>query len=87
LAYLKVVDFDWAGIVGNVQYSSIRNPEIHWPGVNGKTITINHDNEMISHWHWKVFTATHLHNRYVGLKSRSQNEQWHKNQVNPIKTE
>jgi len=50
VAYLKVVDFDWAGIAGKVRYPSIRNPDIHWPGANGKTIDINHDEEMINHW-------------------------------------
>ena len=49
-AYLKVVDFDWASIAGKVRYPSIRNPDIQWPGVNGKTISMNHDEEMINHW-------------------------------------
>jgi hypothetical protein len=50
LAYLKVVDFDWAGVANKVRYPSIRNPEIWWPGGNGKTIRPSHDKEMINHW-------------------------------------
>jgi hypothetical protein len=50
LPYLKVVDFDWAGVANKVRYPSIRNPAIHWPGNNGKTIDIDQDKKMISHW-------------------------------------
>jgi hypothetical protein len=50
LAYLKVIDFDWAGLADKVRYPSMRNPQIHWQGENGKTININHDKDMIDEW-------------------------------------
>lgn len=50
VAYLKVVDFDWAGIAEQVRYPHQRNPEIHWPGQDGHPISISHDREMIHRW-------------------------------------
>jgi hypothetical protein len=50
VAYLKVVDFDWAGHGSGVLYPSIRNPAIPWPGENGKAIGLEDDRTMINHW-------------------------------------
>ena len=35
LPYLKVIDFDWAGEAGKVEYPPHRNLDIEWPGENG----------------------------------------------------
>ena len=50
VAYLKVVDFDWAGHGTGVLYPSVRNPAISWPGENGKAIGLEDDRAMINHW-------------------------------------
>ena len=48
--YLKVIDFDWAGIADQARYPRQRNPEICWPGRDGMPISIFHDKEMIDLW-------------------------------------
>lgn len=50
LPYLKVIDFDWAGIAGEVEYPPHRNPDVEWPGENGKVILDTHDKIMIDSW-------------------------------------
>jgi len=48
--YLKVIDFDWAGIAGAVEYPPHRNPDVEWPGEPGMPIFETHDREMIDMW-------------------------------------
>ena len=48
--YLKVIDFDWAGIAGAVEYPPHRNPDVEWPGESGMPILNTHDREMIDIW-------------------------------------
>jgi hypothetical protein len=50
LPYLKVIDFDWAGEAGVVEYPPHRNPDVQWPGDNGKPILADHDELMIKSW-------------------------------------
>jgi serine/threonine protein kinase len=50
LPYLKVIDFDWAGEAGAVEYPPHRNPEVEWPGDSGKPILATHDKVMIDTW-------------------------------------
>ena len=44
---LKVVDFDWAGEVGQVCYPAEWNWEIQWPGEAGGPIEQDHDSKMV----------------------------------------
>jgi serine/threonine protein kinase len=50
LPYLKVIDFDWAGLAGVVEYPPHRNPDVQWPGSSGKPIMDTHDKIMIDSW-------------------------------------
>jgi hypothetical protein len=50
LPYLKVIDFDWAGVAGVVEYPPHRNPDVIWPGHSGKVILATHDKLMIDSW-------------------------------------
>jgi len=50
LPYLKVIDFDWAGVAGVVTYPPHRNPDVQWPGKSGKPIMDTHDRIMIDSW-------------------------------------
>jgi serine/threonine protein kinase len=50
LPYLKVIDFDWAGEAGKVEYPPHRNPEVKWPGESGKPISAEDDAKMIESW-------------------------------------
>ena len=47
---LKVVDFDWAGIAGQVYYPAGRNREVKWPGEAGGPIEQDHDSKMVDSW-------------------------------------
>ena len=48
--YLKVIDFDWAGIAGAAEYPPHRNPDMQWPGESGMPILNTHDRKMIDIW-------------------------------------
>lgn len=50
IPYLKVIDFDWAGDAGIVEYPPHRNPDVEWPGNSGKPILATHDKIMIESW-------------------------------------
>lgn len=50
LPYLKVIDFDWAGVAGEVKYPPHRNPDVEWPGKSGGFILADHDKIMIDSW-------------------------------------
>ena len=50
LPYLKVIDFDWAGDAGVVEYPPHRNEEVVWPGQSGMPILATHDKLMIESW-------------------------------------
>ena len=50
LPYLKVIDFDWSGDAGEVEYPPHRNPDVEWPGESGKPILNIHDKLMINSW-------------------------------------
>lgn len=50
LPYLKVIDFDWSGLAGRVEYPPHRNPEVEWPGVNGMAISVDDDKIMVDSW-------------------------------------
>jgi hypothetical protein len=50
LPYLKVIDFDWAGKAGEVEYPAHRNPDVEWPGESGKPILDTHDKCMVDSW-------------------------------------
>lgn len=50
LPYLKVIDFDWAGIAGTSEYPPHRNPDVEWPGESGMPILNTHDRKMIDIW-------------------------------------
>ena len=47
---LRVIDFDWAGEVGQVCYPAERNREIQWPGEAGGPIEQDHDSKMVDSW-------------------------------------
>ena len=47
---LKVVDFDWTGIAGQVRYPAERNREIRWPGEAVGPIEQDHDSKMVDFW-------------------------------------
>ena len=44
---LKVVDFDWAGASGKVEYPLRQNEEIPWPDDAGKPIYDGHDKTLL----------------------------------------
>jgi len=46
---IKLIDFDWAGKVGDVKYPNFLSPKIGWPAgaEGGKPITAQHDLDMI----------------------------------------
>ena len=48
--HLKIIDFDWAGIAGVVEYPPHRNPDVEWPGQSGMPILNTHDRQMIDIW-------------------------------------
>lgn len=50
LPFLKVIDFDWAGVAEVVKYPPHRNPDVEWPGDSGKPILQSHDKLMIDAW-------------------------------------
>ena len=52
--YLKVIDFDWAGVAGDAVYPLNRNPDVSWPGEDGMLISIEDDKKMMESWlkHW-----------------------------------
>lgn len=50
LPYLKVIDFDWAGQAGKVEYPPHRNPEVVWPGESGMAISKDDDRIMVDSW-------------------------------------
>ncbi|KAF8906953.1 hypothetical protein CPB84DRAFT_1844088 [Gymnopilus junonius] len=43
LPYIKVIDFDWAGLAGEVNYPPHRNIAVSWPGQAGFPIMRSHD--------------------------------------------
>ncbi|KAL0957828.1 hypothetical protein HGRIS_000015 [Hohenbuehelia grisea] len=56
---VKVVDFDWAGEAGVVQYPASRNEDIRgirWPGLPGDLIEVQHDRELFESW-WPSFSS------------------------------
>jgi len=54
LPYLKVIDFDWAGVADHAIYPLNRNPDVLWPGKDGMPISLDDDKKMIKSWmeHW-----------------------------------
>ena len=52
--YLKVIDFDWAGVAEDALYPLNRNLNVAWPGEDGMTISLMDDKKMIGSWleHW-----------------------------------
>jgi hypothetical protein len=44
---MKVVDFDWAGTSGKVNYPFRRNENISWPAAAGEPIVIEHDRQLL----------------------------------------
>ncbi|PCH39285.1 hypothetical protein WOLCODRAFT_141169 [Wolfiporia cocos MD-104 SS10] len=50
-AQLRVIDFDWAGNAGEVQYPAQRNDSIEgWPGRAGGLIEAGHDRQLVKSW-------------------------------------
>jgi serine/threonine protein kinase len=45
---LKVIDFDWAGESGKVNYPWCRNEDIRWPGQPNDPIVISHDRTLLN---------------------------------------
>ena len=46
---IKLIDFDWAGKLGDVKHPNFLSPKIRWPtgAVAGQPITAQHDLDMI----------------------------------------
>jgi hypothetical protein len=44
---MKLVDFDWAGTSGEVNYPFRRNENISWPAAAGEPIVIGHDRQLL----------------------------------------
>jgi hypothetical protein len=44
---MKLVDFDWAGTSGKVNYPFRRNENIPWPAEAGEPIVIGHDRQLL----------------------------------------
>ena len=57
--YLKIIDFDWAGLAEEALYPLNRNPDVAWPGEDGMTISLTDDKKMIGSWleHWPGQTS------------------------------
>lgn len=44
---LKIIDFDWAGVGGEVRYPQRRNENIPWPAGPGERILTGHDRSLL----------------------------------------
>ncbi|KAH7904989.1 hypothetical protein BJ138DRAFT_1118892 [Hygrophoropsis aurantiaca] len=47
---LKVFDFDWGGVDGQVNHPIERNSALWWPAGVGQRIVVGHDREMVGTW-------------------------------------
>jgi hypothetical protein len=53
---LSLIDFDWAGMVGEVRYPPFLNPRVPWPEGAGGYEKVGHDDDriLLSNW-WGLF--------------------------------